>query len=236
MSVVVIVLLCILLIIVIALFMSVTVSFSAGEALRVKVKYAGIPIFELSPEKKQKQKEKRRKTAASPKALAKQKKAKEKKKLKAAAKKEKKERQKKEKTKPKRSLYQTLELVRALVSSAGKPVKRLFSHIRITNVIADIVVSGEDAAEAALNYGKLNAVIHSLLQLLYSTVRLSVEKIDINVDFQSQKTKYFISFKLKLRLSTALGCALWYVFRAAKRMIAAKNEVGAEKTAAEKGK
>ena len=125
---------------------------------------------------------------------------------------------------------ETIEFVKQLISSASKPVKRLISHIRVSNFYLFITASGEDAAQAAMNYGKINWLVHTALAVLYNTVKLNVKKIDITADFTSGKTEYELSCKVKLRLGTAIGCVLWFLFRAAKLYLKI-NSKNANKTA-----
>ena len=117
------------------------------------------------------------------------------------------------------------------MESASKPIKRLISHIRVSNFYLFITASGEDAAQAAMNYGKINWLVHTALAVLYNTVKLDVKKIDITADFTSGKTEYELSCKVKLRLGTAIGCVLWFLFRTAKLYLKI-NSKNANKTAA----
>ncbi len=206
-----IVLLDILLIIVIALFMSVTVQARFGEKTELKIKYAGITVFSLQPQT-EKDRKKASEKAEKKKAEKAQKAAK-----KAEEKKERKKAESEKSKKPKRTLEENLELIRDLVGSASRPIKRLFRHIRVTDVNADITVSGDDAAAAALNYGKMCVLITSVLTVLDGAVRLSVDNIELGVDFQSGRSVYDIGLKVSLRISTALGCAVWFLFRMIKR-------------------
>lgn len=224
----------ILLIIIIALCLSVSVSVRIDEDIRIKVKYAGITIFSVSPEdeakKKAKAKKKRKKekqsesnsksdtetlggqdkaadsteNADNPDNSAADEKSAE------AGKSD------KAKSKSKGNLSDNWEMIKTLIKSASKPVKRLISHIRVADLFIDIIASGEDAAQAALNYGKINWFVHSAIAFLYQTVRLYVKKINIGVDFTSGNTEYFVSCKIRMRLSTAIGCALWFLVRTAK--------------------
>ncbi|MBQ2799626.1 MAG: hypothetical protein IJF09_09595 [Ruminiclostridium sp.] len=124
-----------------------------------------------------------------------------------------KEQKKREKLAKKKKLEETIDLVKLLVKSAGKPVKRLISHIRINDLYIDITASGDDAAKAALNYGKINIAVHNLLAFLYQFVRLKVKEINIDCDFESGKTDFMLYCKVKMRISTALGCGIWFLFR-----------------------
>ena len=139
--------------------------------------------------------------------------AEEKKKKTPEEKRREKEQKKREKEAKKKKLIETIDLVKLLVKSAGKPVKRLISHIRINDLYIDITASGDDAAKAALNYGKINIAVHNLLAFLYQFVRLKVKEINIDCDFESGKTDFMLYCKVKMRISTALGCAIWFLFR-----------------------
>lgn len=240
----------ILLIIVLALMLSVTVNVHLNDETRIKIRYAGITIFSVSPEdekhkKQKKNKEKQKKspddksdnisadnenTVQNTESTAD--KAKESKKTHKVGKKA--DNNGNDGLLSKLGLSgdigETIEFVKQLISSASKPVKRLISHIRVSNFYLFITASGEDAAQAAMNYGKINWLVHTALAVLYNTVKLNVKKIDITADFTSGKTEYELSCKVKLRLGTAIGCVLWFLFRAAKLYLKI-NSKNANKTA-----
>lgn len=231
----------ILLIIVLALMLSVTVNVHLNDETRIKIKYAGITIFSVSPEdekqKKQKQKKKQEKE--------KQAKEDKNKPVTTEDTKPVEKRDKKDTDKPGNNdsaekphkvgkkadnnddgllsklglggdISEIIELVKQLIESASKPIKRLISHIRVNNFCLFITASGEDAAQAAMNYGKINWIVYTATAVLYEAVKLDVKKIDITADFNSGKTEYELSCKVKLRLGTAIGCVLWLLFRIAK--------------------
>lgn len=226
----------ILLIIVLALMLSVTVNVHLNDETRIKIRYAGITIFSVSPEdekhkKQKKSKEKQKKspddkidnisadnenpmqnTESTPN------KAEERKKTHKVGKKADNNGNNGLLSKLGLSgdIGETIEFVKQLILSASKPVKRLIGHIRVSNFYLFITASGEDAAQAAMNYGKINWLVHTALAVLYNTVKLNVKKIDITADFTSGKTEYELSCKVKLRLGTAIGCVLWFLFRTAK--------------------
>lgn len=233
----------ILLIIVLALMLSVTVNVHLNDETRIKIRYAGITIFSVSPEdekhkKQKKNKEKQKKSpddksdnisadnenpvqnteSTADKANDSSDISKESKKMHKVGKKADNNGNNGLLSKLGLSgdIGETIEFVKQLISSASKPVKRLISHIRVSNFYLFITASGEDAAQAAMNYGKINWLVHTALAVLYNTVKLNVKKIDITADFTSGKTEYELSCKVKLRLGTAIGCVLWFLFRAAK--------------------
>lgn len=106
-----------------------------------------------------------------------------------------------------------MSFIIALINSAAKPIKSLIKSIRVNNLMLYIIASGEDAAQAALNYGKTNWMIHTALAFLYKAVKLDVKETDITVDFTSGKTEFYISCNVKLRVINALVCAVWLFIR-----------------------
>ena len=240
----------ILLIIVLALMLSVTVNVHLNDETRIKIRYAGITIFSVSPEdekhkkqKKNKEKQKKSPDDKSDNISADNENPEQKTESTADKAKESKKTHKVEKKADNNGndgllsklglsgdIGETIEFVKQLISSASKPVKRLLSHIRVSNFYLFITASGEDAAQAAMNYGKINWLVHTALAVLYNTVKLNVKKIDITADFTSGKTEYELSCKVKLRLGTAIGCVLWFLFRAAKLYLKI-NSKNANKTA-----
>ena len=240
----------ILLIIVLALMLSVTVNVHLNDETRIKIRYAGITIFSVSPEdekhkkqKKNKEKQKKSPDDKSDNISADNENPEQKTESTADKAKESKKTHKVEKKADNNGndgllsklglsgdIGETIEFVKQLISSASKPVKRLISHIRVSNFYLFITASGEDAAQAAMNYGKINWLVHTALAVLYNTVKLNVKKIDITADFTSGKTEYELSCKVKLRLGTAIGCVLWFLFRAAKLYLKI-NSKNANKTA-----
>lgn len=245
----------ILLIIVLALMLSVTVNVHLNDETRIKIRYAGITIFSVSPENEKQKKQKKNKE--------KQKKSPDDKSDNISAVNENpvqntestadkaKESKKTHKVEKKADnngndgllsklglsgdIGETIEFVKQLISSASKPVKRLISHIRVNNFYLFITASGEDAAQAAMNYGKINWIVYTAIAVLYEAVKLDVKKIDISADFNSGKTEYELSCKVKLRLGTAIGCVLWFLFRTAKLYLKI-NSKNVNKTASAENK
>ena len=233
----------ILLIIVLALMLSVTVNVHLNDETRIKIRYAGITIFSVSPEDEKHKKQKKSPDDKSDNISADNEKtvqntestpnkAEESKKTHKVGKKADNNGNNGLLSKLGLSgdIGETIEFVKQLILSASKPVKRLIGHIRVSNFYLFITASGEDAAQAAMNYGKINWLVHTALAVLYNTVKLNVKKIDITADFTSGKTEYELSCKVKLRLGTAIGCVLWFLFRTAKLYLKI-NSKNANKTA-----
>lgn len=221
----------IVLITILILALSVTAVIKVTDTVEIKIKYAGITLFSIGNTEEEENKDKDKKKKKKKKKKEKKKKDKKKKEDKKALKKadenkpaekipDKKEDEKPEEEKVKNPKVKIdFELIKMLLESASKPVKRLINHIRLTIYKAEIIVAGDDAAEVALNYGKMNVAVYNLLAFLDRFIRLKADNVKIGVDFISGTPSYDIYCKVKMRLSTALGCAFWLVGRIAVRYI-----------------
>ncbi len=113
-----------------------------------------------------------------------------------------------DKPKEKGDVKETVFMVIDIIKSVLPPLKDLLKRIRVTSLCVDITVSGEDAAQTAINYGKVNALVHSSLAALKNLVKLKVKKIKIDCDFLKTETEQRIFFKVKIRIIFVISAAL----------------------------
>lgn len=113
------------------------------------------------------------------------------------------------------TLDELLELVKSLVDSLGKPLKRLLHRTRIEKLRIDIICGGEDAADAALNFGKTNILVGNILGWIDAFFTLKKpDDIHIDVDFQREESAYKLSFTARLTVFAALAFLLTALGRA----------------------
>ena len=110
----------------------------------------------------------------------------------------------------------SLDMIKDYVLSATPPIKRLFRKIRIRDVYIDWVVGSPDAAATALKYGGICAGIYSAVEWLKFIFDTDIKEINIEADFNAEKDDIFAYGTVKLRISTAVGCAIWLAFRVLK--------------------
>ena len=113
------------------------------------------------------------------------------------------------------NVKETVQIVWDLIRSVSRPLPFLLKHFRLTNLEVCITVGGEDAAETALTYGKLCAVVHGSLAALKSMMCVRTKRVDIFCDFCGGETWQQIDFKLKIRL----GILLWAALRMGARFL-----------------
>lgn len=101
-----------------------------------------------------------------------------------------------------------IEQAKILWEFTKDPLLKLFRHIWINDLVVDFVAGGKDAFEAAMNYGKLNAVTYNVISLIRIWFPISVQTVDIACDFNSKESKFDGEFSVNLRLGTLISVAV----------------------------
>lgn len=109
-----------------------------------------------------------------------------------------------------------LDMIMDYVRNASPPVKRLFKKIRVRDLYIDYVVGTDDAAKTAIKYGSICAVIYPVIEWLTTYFSVQAREVKINADFSRETDDIFAYCVIKLRLGTALFCAIWFLIKYAK--------------------
>lgn len=105
-----------------------------------------------------------------------------------------------------------IEQFKLLWETVKKFFTKFFKRIKITNLMINFVISGEDACEAAVNYGKVSTAVYNGIALLKLLFRVSVKTVDIGCEFESGKSSYDCTANVTLGLGTAVGLLLVALF------------------------
>ncbi|MCM1525016.1 MAG: hypothetical protein NC120_11215, partial [Ruminococcus sp.] len=105
--------------------------------------------------------------------------------------------------------------VRLLFELIMPPLKGLGKKLRIDDIKLDFAAASEDAAEAAILYGKLNAAVYNAI----SAVRcfISISLISVNIDClyntPAEKCRYDGECRIKLRPVSLISAILAVLLR-----------------------
>lgn len=127
------------------------------------------------------------------------------------AKKEKKReklRKKREKLRKKEELREKIALVKRLIASSGKGLKRILKGIRFKGLYLKLDIADEDAAKCAIKYGKIGAAVYDGLSFLRTFFTVTVEKIELNCRYYTDKSDCTARGTITLRPATAINAAL----------------------------
>ncbi|MGD9559086.1 MAG: DUF2953 domain-containing protein [Oscillospiraceae bacterium] len=101
------------------------------------------------------------------------------------------------KEKKKRTLSQTVALVKRLVNAGLAALKAFFRHLRIRQVQIVLPVHAEDAGDTAIRCGQMQMAIGAARGVLNNWLNLRFKRIEIIPDFAGQrKDELFLAGKL----------------------------------------
>lgn len=114
--------------------------------------------------------------------------------------------EKEKKEKPPKAARDTAKTVWELIKSSKKGFRILRKHLIFYKIKIRILAGGEDAAETAILYGRLCALIANGISLLGVLFAVREPEIAIAPDFLSGKSVYDLRFRVRI--------SPWYVLRA----------------------
>lgn len=194
----------ILLFVLVLLMSRATVIFDYSGDVYLKVSYFGITVFKIPGKKKKKKKAKKKKDENDGKEEESDKKKK-----------------KKKPKKPMPTFDELMELLRMVLDSIGRPLKRILKRVTFSHLSFDAVCGGSDAAKAAINYGAMNIALSAVLNLIDQFFTLKTpDDLHIGVDFYQEKTV----IKCYCEVRITVGSALAFAFSLLGRLI--KNYLG----------
>ncbi len=101
-------------------------------------------------------------------------------------------------------LSKIIEIVKDFSSSTLK-------HLKVKKLKLDVISAGEDAADAALNFGYACSVIYPALGALSGLIRfLKIPDVNITVDYDKKETTASLMLQFKMRLFFLLAVILKY--------------------------
>lgn len=216
-------LLALLILIALALAVPTRVYFRLTDDIFLQVRYLflkiTIPISDKEKEKKPKKKKKPKKDKKAKKAAASEKKASE---AVASKKGRKKEKKKKEPNKAvnwlkrlhsKGGVSAIIGAFKRIASLAGNILKPIFTHLKFRELNIDITVASDNAADTAINYGRLCAGVYPALTALLKIIKYDDYSVRIRPDFNKEKLEYDISAEIALVPWIAIGGALHALVR-----------------------
>lgn len=184
----------------------VKIIFDYKDDVIFKVKYMFLPLVTIPATKPKKQKPPKKEK-------------KSKKKTEGEDEEEKSEDEKPEEKKPKKkiSLADIFEILKLVLDSLGKPLKRILKRTIFAHLALRISVGGEDAAKTAIKFGLVNMAVGNALGWLDTAFTLKKpDDINITADFQSEETKIDCYCEISLVAAAAFAFAFTFIGRAIK--------------------
>lgn len=114
-----------------------------------------------------------------------------------------------EETEPKASLLDQYNEYKKYIPAGKKAFRKLLKLIRFYDFTLSLTVGNDDPYKAGLNFGRINAVVYSILGLLCSIFSVKINHTEIKCDFEQKHTDVFFKTAVYVRPSAVVALALY---------------------------
>lgn len=177
----------ILLLIFLVLFLPVNVFLKFQNDFFIKIKFAGIKLFEISEKEKKSDSDKKTDKDGKKNEDSENPALKQGKELFSFL-------------KEKYGFSGAVKKVFSLLKDMLTHIKNLLRHIKIKKIKLDLTVSGADAADTAIEYGRICTAAYPVLAFFDSFSGIDFKQININSDFNGNKKEFEFSLVVKLQI------------------------------------
>ena len=112
-------------------------------------------------------------------------------------------------------LKQDIAVLKELFTAFFPPAWRMVRGLKVRRLTLHIRVGGRDAADTAIRYGQVNALLHGSVGAASNLVSLKAKHLGVSYDFLSRETKIYLEADLRLRGARIL----WGVLSGFARMV-----------------
>ncbi len=112
-----------------------------------------------------------------------------------------------------------MELVKAVLP----PVGYIVGGVRFRHLVLHITVSESDAAQTAIRYGQINALLHGSFPLAQQVFDLKADHLGVSYDFLPGRSQMFFSVEVHLRGARVIWGALKMIVRAIPALLKMKK-------------
>lgn len=92
-----------------------------------------------------------------------------------------------------------IDILKTIAEIIADVLKKISRHIVIKKLEVNLMFVGEDAADSAVKFGEICAVIFPVISLIENNVKKCNHKEDISPGFFAEKTEYELLFKAKIK-------------------------------------
>lgn len=135
----------------------------------------------------------------------------------------------KEKRGAKTSFFDLLQTINDMLPEAGRMLGRILRGTVLYRCRVSAVVSGKDAAETAIRYGRANALLYCIYAALCNAIRVKEFAADIGQDYMGGEEKAEIHAAFRMTPLIVLGAGIGFMFRGGAALLPKKDKSGKAK-------
>lgn len=129
-------------------------------------------------------------------------------------------------------LSAVVHLLGELAHHTGHAARSTLSRIHVHDVVIDLVVAGEDAADTGIQYGRTCAAVYSAFGVLCNFLAMQIKAFSVIPDFrEGAKSRAYLYTRIQIRPFFLISSGIGLIWRILVTMIKAKKS----KTNTQKG-
>ena len=111
------------------------------------------------------------------------------------------------------NIAEKCDLAGSGIAALPGPVQMLFRSVTWSDIVTDIVIGGEDAAQTARQYGIVQAGVQTLVSASAHVIHVRRKDIRIGYDFTADNSTWNLDCKIRLRVGTLAGACIWLLWK-----------------------
>lgn len=111
------------------------------------------------------------------------------------------------------SIAERADMIGEILSAVPGPLQKLLRSVTLDDLVTDFLIGGEDAADTALLYGKIQIAVQNLLANLGKYIHVKRKDVRIACDFTADESRWNIRCSVKVHIGTAVAAALWFLWK-----------------------
>lgn len=107
------------------------------------------------------------------------------------------------------SLVEQFNEYKKYIPAGKKAFRKLLKLIRFYDLRLDLTVGNDDPYKAGLNFGRINAIVYSLLGLLCCIFSVKIKSTDIRCDYENKTVDFSFGTTVYVRPSAVIALAAY---------------------------
>ncbi len=109
------------------------------------------------------------------------------------------------------TISEKADLISDILAVVPGTLQRLLRAVTL-ELETDLLIGGEDAADTAVLYGRIQLALQNLLANLGKHIHVKRKNVRIACDFASDDSRWNVRASIKVRIGTAAAAALWFLW------------------------
>ncbi len=127
--------------------------------------------------------------------------------------------------KTEQKLVKYTDLAGNALAALPPSVPHMMKGTKWYQIETDILVGGTDASECAQLYGKIQAILQTVIEMAGHWIKVNRKSVLVGCDFTEDSTKWNVRFRVRIRVGALIGTGILFVWYFLKDRRATKKQI-----------